>query len=253
MPSFSQSRFAARLQNVVFMRREEVGLYKEIEALLPRLDGGRVLDVGTGSGLQLRAIHEARPQVQLFGLDFSRAAMRVAQENLQGMDVELRQGSINDAPYEDGFFDIVTCNASMSYWKGPVGCFNEIYRILKPGGSGVLFEPQKEIDLDEVRETIDRNLADKSRFRRLVARSLNVLGLRWGHTLGLRLYALDELRDLAQSSLFGVNHALDRVTLQNLPIFVRITLTKLTQERPVSRESPGTGPATRFAAAWRCR
>jgi len=252
MSSFSQSRLAAWLQNVVSRRREESGLYGEIEALLPPLDDGRLLDVGTGSGLQLKVIHEARPRLQLSGLDLSQAAIRVAQENLCDMDVDLRQGSIHAAPFDDDSFDIVTCNASMSYWQDPVGCFDEIYRILKPGGCGVLFEPQKDIDLGEVVATIDRNLADKSRLRRFAARSLNVFGLRWGHTLGLKLYATDELRDLAQATLFGTNHALDRVTLQHLPIFVRITLTKPIQEDTAS-EAPGPGPATRFAAAWRCR
>ncbi len=226
MSSFSQSRFAAWLQNVIARRRLAAGLYHEIEAQLPPLTEGKLLDVGTGSGLQLEAIHEVRPRMELFGLDLSPAAIRVARRNLAGLAVDLRVGSIDEAPYEDGTFDIVTCNASMSYWKDPVACFNEIYRILKPGGSAVLFEPQKDFDLQEVLATIDRNLADASPLRRFAARSLNLFGLRWGHTLGLKLYAADELEALAQQARFGSKYTIDRVTLQNLPIFARITLRK---------------------------
>lgn len=226
MPGFSQSRIAAKLQDVVSKRREEVGLYKEIAEQLSLSDTGRLLDVGTGSGLQLRVIHGMSPGLELFGLDISDASIRVARKNLEGMAVDLRKGSIEQTSYDDDFFDIVTCNASMSYWKNPISCFDEIHRILKPGGSAILFEPQKDIDIDAVVETIRSNLADKSRLRRFMAASLNKFGLRWGRKLGLKLYSTAELEEIAARSQFGKNNSVERVTLQNLPIFMRITLVK---------------------------
>lgn len=226
MSSFSQSRLAARLQDMVSRRREEAGLYGEIAAQVPLPERGRVLDVGTGSGLQLRVIHRLRPHVELFGLDVSVASIAVAQRNLTGMEVDLRVGSIDQGPYDDDFFDVVTCNASMSYWQDPIGCFNEIDRILKPGGTAVLFEPQKDIDMDQVVVTIKANLADQSPLLRFLAVSLNKFGLRWGGLLGLRLRSVEELDALAKASSFGPNVSIDRVTLQNLPIFARITLRK---------------------------
>ena len=39
-------------------------------------------------------------------------------------------------------------------------------------------------------------------------------------------WLVDELEELAARSRFGGNHAVERVTLQNLPIFARITLSK---------------------------
>ena len=230
MPGFSQSRMAAKLQDMVSQRREEVGLYKEIAEKLPLPDKGRLLDVGTGSGLQLKAVHDVRPNLELFGLDISGAAIRVARRNLTGMEVDLRVGSIEHTAYDDDFFDIVTCNASMSYWKNPVACLDEIYRILKPGGLASLFEPQKDIDIDQVVEIINANLADKSRLRRFMAVNLNKFGLRWGRTLGLKIYSVQELAAMANRSRFGANHSIARITLQNLPIFVRIALMKPGEE-----------------------
>jgi hypothetical protein len=58
MPDFSRSRIAAWLQELVYKSREEVGLYREIAAQLPLPGAGRVLDVGTGSGLRLKPSHE---------------------------------------------------------------------------------------------------------------------------------------------------------------------------------------------------
>jgi ubiquinone/menaquinone biosynthesis C-methylase UbiE len=226
MPDLVQSRLAARLQHMVSKRREEVGLYGEIADQLSLPDHGRVLDVGTGSGLQLRVVHQQRPDLKLFGLDASAASIAVAQRNLKGIEVDLRVGGIEQAPYDDGTFDVVTCNASMSYWQNPIRCFNEIERILKPGGTAVLFEPQRDIDMDEVLATIRANLADQSPLRRFLAVSLNEFGLRWGRVLGLRLRSVEELSELAHASAFGHNVSIERVTLQNLPIFARITLRK---------------------------
>lgn len=127
MSSFSQSRIAAKLQETVSRRRKEVGLYKEIAEQLPPTDTGRLLDVGTGTGLQLRVIHDMRPDLELYGLDISSAAIRVAQRSLTGVEVDLREGSIENTTYDDVFFDIVTCNASMSYRKNPTSCFDEIH------------------------------------------------------------------------------------------------------------------------------
>jgi ubiquinone/menaquinone biosynthesis C-methylase UbiE len=226
MPGFSQSRFAARLQNVVSRRREEVGLYREIADRLPLDDAERVLDVGTGSGLQLRAIRESHPEVALYGLDLSAEAVRVAEQNLADIKVDIRVGSIESTTFEDDFFDVVTCNASMSYWKNLVACFDEVYRILKPGGAAVLFEPRKNIDIDEAIRILKQNLAGESWLRRFAASTLNRFALRWGRAVGLTLYSMEELAEIAQQSRFGDHVSIQPAIPQNLPVFMRIELTK---------------------------
>lgn len=177
MAKFAQSNLAAGLQRIVSERRMDAGLYREIAEQLPLSKAERVLDVGTGTGLQLKVIHEIAPQVALYGLDLSEAAIQAAVRALADLEVDLRAGSISDTAYPDDYFDIVTCNASMSYWDKPVDCFNEIYRILKPGGQVILFEPQKDFDLDEVVNTIRENMAEKSWLRRWGAVQLNKFGL----------------------------------------------------------------------------
>ncbi len=226
MISFSQSRLAAVLQHHVSKRREEVGLYAEIAEKLPPYETGRILDIGTGSGLQLKVIHERSPLLELYGLDLSEQSIRIAKKNLKDIQVDLRVGGIEHTSFEHDFFDIVTCNASMSYWKNPIACFDEIYRILKPGRSAHLFEPQRDFDMDEVLAVIKTNLADKSWLRRWAATSLNRFGLRHGSRLGLKLYTMEDLDDLAHRSRFGDSFSIVRTSIQNLPIFVQIRLIK---------------------------
>ena len=95
MSDFSQSKFAARLQRMVSFRRDDAGLYQEIAQRLPLKEGGRLLDIGTGTGLQLKVIHETKPQMELFGLDLSALAIEEAKKALTGMRVDLRVGSIS--------------------------------------------------------------------------------------------------------------------------------------------------------------
>ena len=226
MPQFSQSRFAAWLQIIVSHRREESGLYAEIAGYLP-LDGAeRVLDIGTGTGLQLRAIHLLQPSIGLFGIDLSSAAIDAANRAIGDLEPDLKVGSIEKTTYPDDFFNIVTCNSSMSYWDNPLSCFNEIYRILKPGGVVKLFEPHQDIDLEGALDQIQENMADKSSLRRWGAVQLNKYALERGSKFGLNLYTWNELLELSRTSSFGVNSSVDQVSLLDIPIFVCIHLWK---------------------------
>jgi ubiquinone/menaquinone biosynthesis C-methylase UbiE len=226
MLEFSQSKIAAKLQNIVSRRQEESGLYKEIAEKLPLASAGCLLDVGTGSGLQLKVIHEMEPNLELYGLDLSEASILVAKKNLKRLDVDLRVGSIENTSYEDNFFDWVTSNSSMSYWKNLKACFDEIYRILKPGGCARLFEPQNDFDIDQVVNTIRENMAGKSWLRRTAAVALNKFALTRGQRVGLKLYSQEELEMVARQSQFGDHIEIERTTLQKLPIFLQITLRK---------------------------
>ena len=224
MSRFSESKIAAWLQKIVSYRRQESGLYREIAHRLPLTPSSSVLDIGTGTGLQLRAIHDRQPGSELYGLDLSAAAIEVARTALVDLEVDLRSGSIASSPYGNDTFDIVTCNSSLSYWEDPGECFNEIYRILKPGGQALLFEPHQDIDIDAALDQIRENMKDQSPLRRWGAVQLNRFALRRGSRIGMKLYSRQELIELACSSDFGQNSTVEITSLLNIPIFLCVNL-----------------------------
>ncbi len=230
MSGFSESKLTAWLQKIVSYRREASGLYHEIAIHLELQAGERVLDIGTGTGLQLRAMYQLQPLAELYGLDLSLPAIALARQALIDLNADLRAGSIRSTSYPDQFFDVITCNASLSYWEYPGECLNEIFRILKPGGRVLLFEPHREIDLEKALDQIRSNLADKSPVRRWGAVQLNRFGLEHGHRVGMKLYAISELQELVESSLFEQNHSITPISLLNIPIFARIQLWKYGSE-----------------------
>ena len=97
--------------------------------------GGRLLDVGCGSGDWLMFMRGLGWQVS--GNDFDANAVKTAQG--RGLDVEC--ASLEQQKHASGTFDAVTLSHVIEHVPDPVRTLAECRRILKPGGKLVLFTP----------------------------------------------------------------------------------------------------------------
>jgi 2-polyprenyl-3-methyl-5-hydroxy-6-metoxy-1,4-benzoquinol methylase len=97
----------------------------------------RVLDVGCGSG-QFLALLRDRTNCKAYGLDLSENAVKTASE-VHGLDVF--QGTISDAPYEHGFFDVITAWSYIEHVNDPFSVLQKICTLLKPQGYLLLKTP----------------------------------------------------------------------------------------------------------------
>ena len=102
-------------------------------------DGGRVLDVGVGTGLELPMFS---PSTRLVGVDLSepmlqRARARAARENLRGVEGLLRMDAMRLA-FPDGAFDCVIAPYVMTVVPDPAATLDELFRVVRPGGEIVL-------------------------------------------------------------------------------------------------------------------
>jgi len=99
---------------------------------------GKVLDLGTGTGLLAIELAKKIPDVEVIGLDLSDVALEVARKNLQEIEqplkVSFKNGDAEDMPFEDGTFDLVVSSNTLHLIKHPVRMFNETQRVLKPEG-----------------------------------------------------------------------------------------------------------------------
>lgn len=186
--------------------------------LASRIERGRLLDVGTGHGRLLREIHGVNAAIELYGLDISPAMLRRARRNLRGLPVDLRQGNIRCSGYASDFFDLVTCTGSLYLWDEPADGLREIHRILVPGGSAHLFEPNAEAREEDLRR-IDPVLRRETLFRRLIGPWF----LRYAVRMGVRMGDVTELLD---ASPFAGRYGIERTTLAGLRIWLRLTLVK---------------------------
>jgi ubiquinone/menaquinone biosynthesis C-methylase UbiE len=99
---------------------------------------GKVLDLGTGTGLLAIELAKQLPDVDVVGLDLSDVALEVARKNLQESERPLRvsfeKGDAEDMPFEEGTFDLVISSNTLHLIQNPVRMFNEIQRVLTSEG-----------------------------------------------------------------------------------------------------------------------
>jgi ubiquinone/menaquinone biosynthesis C-methylase UbiE len=106
---------------------------------------GTVLDDGCGPGLLLAHLEEHADLEQLVGVDVSRGMLRQAQSATGTDDVLLLEGDACRLPFLDESFDVVYARGLLHHLPDPVQGMSEIHRVLKPGGTVVVLEPNKTI------------------------------------------------------------------------------------------------------------
>jgi arsenite methyltransferase len=104
-----------------------------------RAQGGEsVLDLGCGAGTDLLiAAQMVGPEGSAFGVDMTRSMLERARLSAREMglpNVELHAGLIESLPLEDESVDLVVSNGVIDLVPDKDAVFDEIGRILKPGG-----------------------------------------------------------------------------------------------------------------------
>ena len=100
--------------------------------------GETVVDIGSGGGIDVfLAANRVGKSGHVIGVDMTPAMLNRARESAKknGYDqVEFRQGETENLPVEDTSVDVVISNCVINLTEDKGKAFQEIYRILKPGG-----------------------------------------------------------------------------------------------------------------------
>ena len=100
-------------------------------------DGMVMLDIGCGGGATLKRLLKRSPEGMVYGIDISEESVVKAKnvnKQLLNKQVFVRQGSADSLPWEDQKFDVVTAVETVYFWPDLPQCFQEVKRVLKPGG-----------------------------------------------------------------------------------------------------------------------
>ena len=104
----------------------------------PVSDGERVVDVGTGAGLDsFIAGGLVGSTGQVIGVDMTDEMLDKARSNLEVLDlphVEIRYGLAEELPIDDGWADVVMANGVFNLCPDKQAVFEEVLRVLRPGG-----------------------------------------------------------------------------------------------------------------------
>ena len=98
---------------------------------------GTCVDIGSGPAALSIALAKAS-KMKVFALDLNPFSGPIAQGNILAASVNDRVksvlGSVDRMPFGNNFADLVVSRGSFFFWPDLEAAFNEIYRILKPGG-----------------------------------------------------------------------------------------------------------------------
>ena len=100
-------------------------------------DGMVMLDIGCGGGATLKRLLKRSPEGMVYGIDISEESVVKAKnvnKQLLNKQVFVRQGSADSLPWKDQKFDVVTAVETVYFWPNLPQCFQEVKRVLKPGG-----------------------------------------------------------------------------------------------------------------------
>ena len=101
-------------------------------------EGDLVVDLGSGAGNDcFIARHETGATGKVIGIDFTSAMIEKARKNAEARgfnNVEFRQGDIEQMPITSNVADVVVSNCVLNLVPNKHAVFQEIYRVLKPGG-----------------------------------------------------------------------------------------------------------------------
>src|SRR6201986_725842 len=101
--------------------------------------GGRILDVGVGTGLSLS---DYSSTTKLCGVDISEPMLRKAQQLVRALGLaNVETLAVMDAKnlaFADGFFDAVVAQYVITAVPDPERTLDDFIRVLKPGGELIL-------------------------------------------------------------------------------------------------------------------
>ncbi|MGA2881230.1 MAG: class I SAM-dependent methyltransferase [Bryobacteraceae bacterium] len=134
---------------------EFIQLAQRIANQLPR--GSNVLEVAPGPGYFCIELAKLDRNYSITGLDISHTFVEIASRKAEeaGVGVNFRQGNASSMPFVDNTFDFLLCRAAFKNFAQPVGALQEMCRVLKPGGRGLIIDLRKDASLEEINHHVE--------------------------------------------------------------------------------------------------
>lgn len=145
-----QGEFNVEIYDQMMSRLRDKGFMETDEIIKFGINKGFVLEIGPGPGyLGLEWLSKTQG-TKLQGIEISRDMINMARRNSKEYELENRveyvKGDAQDMPFDNNIFDGVFSNGSLHEWSQPIKIFNEIHRVLKPGGRYFISDMKRDMN-----------------------------------------------------------------------------------------------------------
>jgi len=119
--------------------------------------GAEVLEIAPGPGYL--SIELAKLGFTVTGVELSHDFVAIEKHNATeaGVTVDFKQGNASALPLEDGMYDFIICSAAFKNFNKPLKALNEMYRVLKPGGTALILDMDHNVTKDEIDTEIKKS------------------------------------------------------------------------------------------------
>jgi ubiquinone/menaquinone biosynthesis C-methylase UbiE len=116
-----------------------------------------VLEIAPGPGyfaIELAKLGAYR----ITGIDISKTFVEIARRNAAeaGVEVDFQPGDAANMPFENETFDFLLCRAAFKNFAEPLRALNEMHRVLKGGGRGLIIDLRRDSSRESINEAVDK-------------------------------------------------------------------------------------------------
>jgi len=110
---------------------------------------GEALDLGCGPGLLVLELARRAPELHVTGIDLSERMLAAAEERARACQVShtvsFGKGDVQQIPFPNSSVDLVISTLALHHWDDPVSVLDEIARVVRPGGSYLVFDLRRDM------------------------------------------------------------------------------------------------------------
>ena len=119
-------------------------------------DGDAVLEIAPGAGFLSIELSRLGTYA-ITGMDLSRDLVEISKRNAEeaGAQIDFRQGNVSRMPFPSDRFNFAVCVLAFKNFKQPVRALEEMHRVLKPGGTALIVDLNREASLKATRRVAE--------------------------------------------------------------------------------------------------
>jgi ubiquinone/menaquinone biosynthesis C-methylase UbiE len=164
-------------------------------------DDDMILDAGCGGGEAIKLLARHSTKGMIFGIDHSEEMVKLSKETNKDLidrnRVIIYESSISKLSFSDNTFDLVTAFETYSFWPDLINDFQEVRRVLKPGGIFIIVHSAYKHESFEERNNY------------------------WNKVFGIQIHSPEEINDILMNSQFISIQVFEKIESYWLTIVAR--------------------------------